>query len=168
MTPHYPDQFFLSADYVKSRWPLRKPNAPKNYVMAFNIQSVDVVHQRNSRHNHCLDGSMDHDTEVVQSMLNSLGCKPPYWNSSSQLLACSTKDKLKKARNMVKSLVTGRGRLRSKPCRRFDSIVYSYEDLETVGGWDNDSLMILFDYSTPHYKELRSVRNMDLQIFIGN
>ena len=168
VTPHYPDQFLWSADYAKSRWPIREPNAPKNYVMAFNIQSVDVVQQRNSRNNHCWDGSKDHDTEVLQSMLNSLGCKPPYWNSSSQLPACLTQDKLKTARHMGQSLIIGREKLRSKPCRRFDSIVYSYEDLKDVEGWDNASLMIIFDYNTPHYKELKSVRNMDVQTFIGN
>ena len=168
VTPHYPDQFFWSADQAKSRWPIRESHAPKNYVMAFNIQSLDVVQQRNSRNTPCLEGSVDHDTEELQSILRNLGCKPPYWNSSSQIPFCSTRRKFTEAANLGKSLLLGREKFKLKPCRRFDNIVYGYEDLKTVEGWGNSSLMIIFDYSTPHYKELRSVKNMELQTFIGN
>ena len=168
VAPHYPEQFFWSADYAKSRWPLRDSNAPKNYVMAFTIQSVDVVQKRNSRNTPCLEGSMDHDTGLLQAMMKSLGCKPPYWNSSSQLPFCSTKEKMKEAKQMSQSLFDGLEDSRLKPCRRFDNIVYSYEDLRTVKGWGNSSVMIIFDYNPPHYKELKSVKNMDIQTFIGN
>ena len=110
---------------------------------------------------------MDHDTEVLQSMLNSLGCKPPYWNSTWSWPLCTSQNELKMASKNFSATLLGYDKHKIKPCRRFDNIVYTYEDIETPDGWDNSSLIMIFDYSTPHYKELKGVKNMELQTLIG-
>ena len=168
--PHYPNQLFTQMSLVKTKWPRRKLSAPKTYLMVFDIQSVDVVQQRSSGNTPCLEGNRDYDTEKQQSILESLGCKPPYWNSSSSFPLCSKQEELKAATKQLLTTLLSNDKRALKPCRRFENIVYSYGDVETpVGYFDaiNSSVTMVFDYSTPNYKEVRGVKGMDLQSFIG-
>ena len=168
VTMHYPNQYLWSIDYTRSRWHLRESNAPKNYVMAFNVLSIDAVHTRNSHNSPCLEGSMAHDTEQLQLTLRSLGCKPPYWNSSSTVPQCTEQDQFILAANRTISLLLGHDESKLKPCRRFENIVYSYEDvIAQLYGSGNSSVSLWFNIKTPHYKELKGVKNMELQTFVG-
>ena len=164
---HYPNQLITHMDLAKRRWPTRKSNAPKNHVMAFDVLSVDVVEKISTRVSPCKEGNRDYDTEERQSLMNRLGCKPPYWNSSSSSPLCTSQDKLKIASENIFATLLGYNKHAIRPCRRFENIVYTYEDIETPAGWDNSSLIMIFDYSTPHYKELKGVKNMELQTLIG-
>ena len=164
---HYPNHLSWQFDLVKRRWPTRKSNAPKNHVMAFDVLSVDVVEKISTRVSPCKEGNRDYDTEERHSLKNRLGCKPPYWNSSSSSPLCTSKDELQMASKNFSATLLGYDKHAIKPCRRFENIVHTYEDIETPVGWDNSSLIMIFDYSTPHYKELKGVKNMELQTLIG-
>ena len=171
--PHYPRQLLRSATFTKRRWPARKFK-PKTYIMAFDIQSLDVVQQLNTHSRPCLEKLKDYDKAFRQSILETLGCKPPYWNSSSLLPLCSTKEKLNYAANRIKdalamdSLHSTHYNHGLKPCRRFKNIVYSYEDIETTNESSTASVRMVFDYKFPDYKELKGVKLMDFQTFVGN
>ena len=112
---------------------------------------------------------MDHDMEQLQLISKNLGCKPPYWNSSSPLPLCTEQDQLKTAANRTVSLLLG---LMSdstlKPCRRFENMVNDYKDVATGYYNDNSTVTLAFNYKTPHYKELKGVKNMEFKTFVGN
>ena len=167
LIPHYQSQLLMQMNLAKKRWPVRKSTASQTYVMAFHIQSVDVVHKISTRHAPCLEGTVDYDIKEQQSLLQNLGCKPPYWNSSSSLPLCSTQKELKAAAGKIIATILGIGHSTTEPCRRFENIIYNYEDIETPDGFPNSSMTMLFDYSTPHYKEVKGVKYMDMQTFIG-
>ena len=86
---HYPNQLTWQFDLAKRRWPTRKSNSPKHYRMVFDIRSMDVVHRMHKRSLPCLEASIDPDMEAQRSLLESIGCKPPYWNASSAFPLCS-------------------------------------------------------------------------------
>ena len=137
-------------------------------MMAFDIRSVDVVDRKGMRDKPCLEGAVNYDIGGPKLILESLGCKPPYWNSSSSFHLCSTQEELRTAAIMGLNELYKDDKKASRPCRKFENIAFSYEDIEIPDGSDNSSLIMHFEYSTQNYKELKSVRNMDLQTFIGN
>ena len=100
--------------------------------------------------------------------LEGLECKPPYWNSSSLLPLCSTQEELQAVASGFLTKLLKEDIQALRPCRKFENIVFGYEDIEIPDGSDNSSLIMSFQYSTKNYKELNGVRNMDLQTFIGN
>ena len=165
---HYPNQLTWQFDLMKRRWPTRKLNSPKNYVMAFDIRSIDVVQKIHKRSFPCFEASIDHDMEAQKSVLESIGCKPPYWNLTSTFPLCSAQEKMKAAASKISGTIMGTDKDASIPCRKFENIVYDYADMETPEEGDNSSLKMIFEYSTRHYKELKDVKNMELQTFIGN
>ena len=165
---HYPNRLAWQFDLAKRRWPTRKSNSPKHYRMAFDIRSMDVVHRMHKRSLPCLEASIDPDMEAQRSLLESIGCKPPYWNASSAFPLCSAQKKMKAVASKIVATILGTDMDARMPCRKFENIVYSYEDIETPDGGENSSLKMIFEYSTKNYKELKEVKNMELQTFIGN
>ena len=132
--------------------------------MAFNILSVDVVQKMNTHQAPCLEKTPDYETHEKQSILDELGCAPPYWNSSSSLTMCSTHAKMAQATPLTLATMQWGEK---KACRSFENIVYSYEDIEDPKHVHNSTITMAFEYNIENYKELTNMGNMDIQAFIG-
>ena len=137
-------------------------------MMYFDIRSVDAVEKKGTRHTPCIEGDVNYDKEEQKSTMESLGCKPPYWNSSSSLRLCSTQEEFKGAAGIYFNKLNKGDKNELRPCRKFENIAFSYDDIEIPDGSDNSSLEMHFAFHTQSYKELKGVRNMDLQTFVGN
>ena len=144
LIPHYPKQLARGIQSGRRRWPTRKPNAPKSYMMAFNVLSVDVVQKLNTHQAPCLERTPDYETHTKKSILDELGCAPPYWNSSSSFAMCSTHaDMIQASHLTLGTMQWGE----EKTCRSFENIVYSYEDIERTKDVERSTITLAFEYN---------------------
>ena len=110
-------------------------------------------------------------------------CKPPYWNSTAKFAPCSNKKQLKQIYNLLlKAIHIGNTetfyRVES-PCRSLERISFDAIDVEISQIWMeswisksgysliNDSVGIFLDFKEWTYKEVKSIRGMDIQALIG-
>ena len=142
--------------------------------MHFFVRGTEVLERRNKYRYPCTMDFPDFDNLIKESVLNEIGCKPPYWNSSSLLPLCTNQKKMKKSTNLITKLLYRDAEryatLKSLPCRGLERIQYDSVD-EQLSDDDpalNGSLTILFEFMESTYKDLKHVRSMDLQALIGN
>ena len=133
VVPHYPNQLSGNIATGMRTWPVRDENSEANYVMHFNIRDVEVLERRNSNINQCDEGSPDLDGQIKDFVLDKVGCKPPYWNSSSSVPLCSTHKQIKAAADLVERVAFGFDKLgahmKSIPCRTLEKIQYDARDI---------------------------------------
>ena len=83
--------------------------------------------------NQCDEGSPDSDGQIKNFVLDKVGCKLPYWNSSSSIPLCSKHKKIEAAADLVERVAFGFDKLgahmRSIPCRTLEKIQYDARDI---------------------------------------
>ena len=176
--PHYPKQFIRNLYQGLIYWPARGTDAPKSYAMHFRVRGIEVLERRNKYRKPCGMKFPDLDSMIRDSVLKEISCKPPFWNSSSSLPLCSNQETMKNATNLISKLLYDDAnratRLKSLPCRGLEKIQYDLVDedfpsaLLSVYPELNGSPSIYFEFTESTYKELKHVRNMDIQALIGN
>ena len=173
--PHYPKQFIRNLFQGLIYWPARGTDAQKNYAMHFRVRGIEVLERRNKYRKPCGMKFPDLDSMIKDSVLKEISCKPPFWNSSSSLPLCSNQEKIKNATNLINKLLyddaNRAASLKSLPCRGLEKIQYDLveEDIpEALLSVFNGSVSIYFEFTESTYKELKHVRNMDIQALIGN
>lgn len=178
VNPHYPKQALRFLTLARNSWPARGKHASKSYTMHFFVRGTEVLERRNKYRYSCTMGFPDFDNLIKESVLNEIGCKPPYWNSSSLLPLCTNQKKMSKANNLINKLLYSDAEryaiLKSLPCRGLERIQYDFVDDQFNNEFlleyqaQNGSLAISFEFMESTYKELKHVRSMDLQALIGN
>ena len=176
--PHYPKQALRYLSQGMGSWPDRGKEASKNYMMHFTVRNMEVLERRDKYRKPCDIDSPDLDGLIKNSVLTDLGCKPPYWNSSSSFPLCSNQTAMIKANHLLHKLMHSdtirTDMLKSLPCRGLEKIQYNSVDIDFAKNltsempWTNGSLGITFEFMESTYKELKHVRSMDVQALIGN
>ena len=177
---HYPNQLLRKIGTQQRNWPDRSNKRGKSYTMEFNIRNAEVIVKRNKYGEPCAEDIPNFDLEIYEWIMNSVGCKPPYWKNFPLTLAdCNTIEQLRHVRQLLLLIYSGKfaeanytGML---PCRSLERIQFDVSDIETP---DSDmakrheeahSLVKLrFNFREFTYKEVKSVRSMDIQGLIGN
>ena len=149
-------------------------------MMEFNIRNAEVIVKRNKYDEPCTEDIPNYDHEIYKWIMNSVGCKPPYWKNFPLTLAdCNTIDQLRHAKELLKLVFSGKfveaNYTGTLPCRSLERIQYDFSDIETP---DSDmakkhkvahaAVRMKFNFREFTYKEVKSVRSMDLQGLIGN
>ena len=120
----------------------------------------------------CTDGIPDFDDEITGWIIRSTGCKPQFWNSfPASLPICSTQEQLKNIRKLLTLIFSDQfekanytGHL---PCRSLERIQFEAMDIE-MKEVKHSAIQLKFRFKEFTYKEVKSVRSMDLQGLIGN
>ena len=166
---HYPKQSLGHQNLGKLNWFLREPEIIAIYSLT--VGHMDVRVRRNTNQNPCIEGVPDYDMMAAKTALETVGCKPPYWNSTPWHLAqCSEQEQLRVFRRMLsEATFTGNRKLHfmdKRPCRTMERIHY---DLQTTKNQlkGNDTVAIILDFSEFTYKEVKNLQGMDLQTLIG-
>ena len=174
---HYPNQ--LSGNLVRGMrtWPLRDENAPKDYIMQFNIGNVEVLQRRNKYVSPCTEGSPDFDSKMMDLVLEETKCKPPYWNLTSSLQLCSKPEEIKTAANLIKGDVFGytkrKNLTNTLPCRTLEKIQYGARDIPYqygpafMSGTNSNFIDLWAEFKDSTYKEVINLRSMDRQALLG-
>ena len=124
---HYPNQLLTSLKTIKYVWPIRETN--DNYVMRFRIEGVEIMRHRNKGSHPCNNNWENYDDDVIVKHSNTVGCRAPYLDPSTDIAPCSTKDQMKKARLTLRTDEYGT----LPPCRAMEKIYYTYEESELKG-----------------------------------
>ena len=178
---HYPKQCLRYITRGTRHWSLRDETAMKSYVMRFNLHSIEVMERRNKYWKPCDINFPDLDNQIKELVLERIGCKPPYWNSSSSLTLCSKVEEMRNASKFFYEILYSDAKLDAVlglvPCRVLERISFDAADVEFPDQTKdpNDkwhyltgSVGIYFDYKESNYKEVKHVRSMDGQALIGN
>ena len=119
----------------------------------------------------CTEGIPEYDQHLIKWIIKKVGCKPPYWATISSLPLCSIFEEMNSTFELIKSATSGN--LQSKhytgvpPCRRLEKIQYEHRDIDLVET-KSQSFTIQLNYKEVSYKEIKSVRSMDIQGLIGS
>ena len=171
--PGAPSGIFLLPTYMRQE-PIQEYLALHTLRIILGIL-LHYLYYKNS--NPCDTNLSDYDLLLQRLVLKKIGCKPPYWNSSSQLPLCSNNEKIIEARRLQGEIAYGDAKSIAfsslVPCRGLERIQYDLvdeafdDDLLSANPFFNRSLGILFDFKESTYKELKHVKSMDYQDLIG-
>ena len=173
VAPHYQKQFYKHINMGQLNWPARNKNSSKTYSMEFNIRSVEILQHRNKYKEPCSEGISDFDGEITEWIMDKTGCKPSYWNAlSSSLPSCTTWQQYNISGTLAFSAVFGALDMveydRKYPCRSLEKIQYDSQDVDMPSDGDESKVSVVFNFKEFTYKEIKSVRSMDIQALIGN
>ena len=172
IAPHYPNQFYSQINLGQAKWSARRgKNSKINYQMEFNLRNINVYEKRNKYGEECDEGIPYHDKKINRWILKKLGCRPPYWNAMSEMPLCSKFSELKLAHHLLFNVAFGD--LKSinyteiMPCRSFEKVHVDFRDIDDHHSSDS-RLEIMYNMPEHTYKEVKSVRSLDMQGFVGN
>ena len=166
---HYPNQSIGRAFLGKLKWYLREPGLITNYVVT--VGDIDIRVRRNTNNEPCIEGLPNYDLQVVEAVLNTVGCKPPYLSSWPSLEPCSKQEQLERFADMLlEASLSGNKRpsyMTKTPCRSLERIHYDVHTTETHADWNDTTVNVILDFAEYTYKEVKNIRGMDAQALIG-
>jgi hypothetical protein len=174
--PHYPKQLIKSLLQAETKWPVQAKNKYGVHLTRFNIRAVEIVQRRNKYWKPCTEGTPENDQEIIQWVIKKIGCKAPFWNSTSEMPLCLTKKDLQKTTELLFKVMQGDIKLlnytRELPCRGLEKYQFEFTDIELKEDEyeiTNSTPMVRLEISFKDfsYKEIKNVRSMDLQSLIG-
>ena len=184
---HYPYQVIRSTALPRfHRWPSRSANG-SYYVMDFYLTNVEILKRRRTGAKAC-SVSERYDFESIEDVINSVGCKPPFWKSNKVYPNCSSRNQLLNIRSHFKEkMVEGNSYQEYvSPCieikkmdvryketggneRKHEFTVNIYENFEkeakTMDGW---FIINIHFWKLLNFKETKQIRAYSMQSLIGN
>ena len=109
-------------------------------------------------------------------MMKRVGCKPPYWNSTSSLELCSEQQQLFGLKDLYYNATSTCDKDKfctiARPCRSLERVNYYVSDLEMPADvikhrLFNETVGVALDFTDSTYKEVKHVPGMDAQALIG-
>ena len=171
VVPHYSKQFYTQVNVGQTKWPVRDINSSKSYMMEFNVRNVEIFERRNKYKEPCLEDVPPHDDQIQQWVLDKVGCKPPYWNSISEMALCTKFSEMEAAAQLIFSAVFGdlesANYTKTLPCRTLEKVQYDVRDID-LGHENVSTVRLIFNLREYTYKQVKEVRSMDLQALVGN
>ena len=124
---HFPGQRFTSYYTIRYDWPKRTNNSSKNYAMLFDIKNIDVVTQRNTRHEPCHSNWQNFDQHLMDDIMLDVGCHPPHRNSTYNIPLCTNLTQMKQV-DMQPS--TSKVDSYDPPCKFILRLDYVYKETD--------------------------------------
>ena len=174
--PHYPKQLIKSMQQGETKWPIQTKNKYGVHLTRFNVKAVKIVQLRNKYSKPCTGGIPDHDDETIQWIIEKIGCKAPFWNSTSKMPLCSTKKELQKTTKLMYKLLQWNLKslnyTREVPCRGLEKYQFEYTDIDLKEDENTlrnftPRLRLEITFKDWSYKEIKNVRSLDRQSLIG-
>ena len=154
---HYPKQFGGSMKSLMRYWP--RQNKSQAYKMMLYVKEVEVLRMRSKPQAPCTN-SRPYDDVLVQHIIDSLNCTPPYFNSQTKMPVCKTKQSLRKASLQFNNIFYGIEVL-NPPCKQVLNIDSSYVERPSSSllakGLSNE-LRVLYRPRT--YREIRQILSL--------
>ena len=161
---HYPKQFGGSLKSMMRYWPQR--NKSQGYKMMLYLKEVEILRRRNKPQAPC-SNSPPYDDLVLQHIIDSLNCKPPYFNPSTEMPICKTMQSLRKASLQFHNIFYGTEVL-TTPCKQVLNIDSSYVEQPSWGQSSNDEVLLKVLYRPRTYREIRQIQAYSAMAIFGN
>ena len=172
---HYPQQFFRSPIHKMYQ---KLYNDSVLDLLKFKVTNLEVLRRRNKASQPCND-RWNTDDEILDKVINVVGCKPPHWNVDSNVGTCANQSHLQSYNLPFIEWIPNVPSMEfldelAPPCQEILEINYEYIDTEwkraEFEGLDVDTdffeVQLLFPSST--YKEIIHVRAYDEERLVGN
>ena len=186
---HYPDQITRGlSNYIRYTWPLKTIQMTDSYSMTFKISNVEILKRRRNGKEKCYFWQ-DYDLTTVEDVMDSVGCRPPYWKSRRNHEQCKSQKQLESIEThfFAKSMQDDKFQKYIPPCIEITKVdVVFREDLgimvKTTGSHrdifdrftrdagSNKGWFVINTkfWQSGSYKEMRKVKAYSLQSMIGN
>jgi hypothetical protein len=150
--------------------------------MEFTPKNIEVFHRRNKIQDRCKN-YQDYDSVLTDTMMQKIGCIPPYWKSSLDVKKCTTRKQIRRLSKEASKAFIGNldiTKYTMKPCLDLRKLTFDFEeketDIETLQ-WiapnlkltKNESIMVIFlNLWDPYFKEIKQVKAIGLENLVGN
>ena len=170
--PHYPNQLMNSYRNGKWKWPVQTKNKYGLYLTHFEVGTIEIIQHRNRNNKPCIERITEDDNDIIQWITEKSGCKPPFWNSTSEMPLCLTQEETLNTFELLRKIVFGGYNFlnytRNLPCRGMERYRVEFTDIDVTGvEHANNSVDMQMFFNDLSYKEVKYVRSMDLQSLIG-
>ena len=154
---HYPNQFLTSGKDIKYAW--RDENERgynENFAMVFNVHGIEVIQRRNKANRHCDENWKDYDRNLLNHLIQGVGCRAPYHTFDQKIGICSTKALMKKVEWNLGNYNHGR----VIPCKAMTTISYEYFELNLLetSYSTKDQIWIGVNHLNDEFKEILQTR----------
>ena len=162
---HLPNQLFKSYSTRKIMWP---EEPLKLYTTFSYVANIEILRRRHISKGSCTDVK-NYDEWFKKQIVSSVGCYPPYWNSSIDVPICDTKEKLIEVSKRQWDRFYGKIPT-TPPCTTLQRIDVEYLDSEP---WETDSNTSLYfptffrDVTYKNVKQVRAYSHSDMYGDIG-
>ena len=169
VTFNYPKQMMSGNVKGKKNWPLREKNESKSYVMEFNLQNLEVVHNRRKRRMRCKNFPFDQDSKEFHTMVEMAGCLPLFINiNTTYLSSCKTQPQMTEAYNAIQEYFANRDDyVEDICCRHLAKVDYDYWEYDMRSD-RSDYFNITINYIDSKYREIREVKAFTIYSLFGN
>ena len=122
---HHPNQKFRGWQFTWDHWPRTFKRSSKASIINVHVKEIEILKRRFKKNDACVTGIF-YDSEVVDEMIDTIGCIPPYWNrfTIENVPNCTSSGQLLSFRNLLVDAMSGSGQYEdaSPPCDEFQTI----------------------------------------------
>ena len=159
---HLPNQLFRSFSTVKRMWPM---DPPKLYDITSYISNIEVLKRRQTKGYVCRDQE-GYDDWLIQDVMDSVGCYPPYWNTTSSLPPCKTQQQFQEISKEFWDSFYSRTLI--PPCKEMLKVSMEYVDRTSWFKPDDDKLGFEVSFRDSSFKEAKEKQAYDAQDLFGD
>ena len=91
--------------------------------MKFDAKDVEVLRHRNRHKERCIEDWRNYDKVIANAIISEVGCRPPHWNTTSDLAMCTSPDQMKHFKDEP---TTAKVQSFDPPCNVIERIQYDY------------------------------------------
>ena len=137
----------------------------KEYSMDFIIKEVKILKRRDKRTETCMQDFAKYDIHLLNSHLETIGCKARYQKTKRNFSICSLKENMKHA-VMDISRKRGNSDFLTPPCTSMEDIRYTFVEYDV--DWEGSDWFWIGINFPDTFMEIVQVRAVDVQTVIGN
>ena len=184
---HYPFQLVRSIYTTYYNWPSRDKSSPRYYAMQFNIKAVETLKRRNNGNQECYQWQQ-FDSETFEDVMQSVGCRPPYWKSKYDHPSCNSSKQMSSVAMHYQAKLYQDDKFENivPPCVEIKKMDVEFEEhtgdksknefnndfydrFENIAGTKDDWFIIhLHFWSSIDFKEIKQIRAYSILSAIGN
>ena len=159
---HMANQMLLSSETLDT--PCIQNMIGMERLVDFRITNLEIIRRRNKHKDPCIEDHKNYDVTIVNDIISTIGCRPPYIQSTRNWTICKTKEMLKSATVFELDSISDH---LVQPCLSIGDIRYVTKAYNTNNEW-NTSLPWLSLAPPKKIKLITQVRDVDMQTVIGN
>ena len=185
---HYPDQITRGLSNLRYTWPLKTNQMRDYYSMTFKISNVEILKRRKNGKGPCYYWQ-DYDLTTVEDVMDSVGCRPPYWKSRRDHQPCKSQKQLESVEPhfFAKSMQDDKFQKYIPPCIEITKMDVVFKETLGIVAKNTAGYGSVFDrfirnagttkdwfvintqfWKSASYKEMRKVKAYSLQSMVGN
>ena len=122
---HYPNQVMRASTFMKYIWPTARQANGSTYEKVFTVENVEIFRRRKK----CKDWS-NYDENVMDIIIQKIGCSPPYYLQRNDVPVCTTSQQLNE---MASNVLLSKDHGIEPPCKSLEFMTFKYSEIDYEG-----------------------------------